>query len=303
MRSTAIANILFATFAVGLVSACSRNAPAPAASTAAPAVALEGAPQIAIAPDGAHIQYRVYGKGEPAVVLIHGWSCDSNYWSAQLADLKRKYTVVTVDLAGHGGSDKNRSEWTMGRFGDDVAAAMATVPNKQLVLVGHSMGGPVAMEAARRLKERTIGVIGVDTFKQIGLPPPPADQIEARLKLFETDFIGTTRQFVTESFFTKNADPALVRKIADDMSLAPPQVGIAAIRGLNAMDYAAAAQDLTVPIVALNSDLGMPTDDERIKKVVPTFRSVTLAGLGHFLMMEAPTQFNPLLDAEIQKLL
>ena len=55
---------------------------------------------------------------------------------------KQKYTVVTVDLAGHGGTDGNRTEWTIARFGQDVATAMAAVPSQQIILVGHSHGRP-----------------------------------------------------------------------------------------------------------------------------------------------------------------
>jgi alpha-beta hydrolase superfamily lysophospholipase len=102
--------------------------PVPAPATAAKAGPAEGAPRIAIAPDGVHVQYRVYGSGEPALVLIHGWSCDSNYWREQIPALKQKYTIVTVDLAGHGGTNGARSDWTMARFGQDVATALSAVP-------------------------------------------------------------------------------------------------------------------------------------------------------------------------------
>src|SRR5688572_5665975 len=68
-----------------------------ASSRAEPRRPVEGAPRIASTVDGVHLQYRVYGSGEPAVVLVHGWSCDSNYWGAQLDALKSRYTVVTVD--------------------------------------------------------------------------------------------------------------------------------------------------------------------------------------------------------------
>ena len=54
---------------------------------------------------------------------------------------------------GHGGTDGNRSEWTIAHFGQDVATAFAAVPSQQIILVGHSMGGPVAIEAARQLEE------------------------------------------------------------------------------------------------------------------------------------------------------
>src|SRR6186713_1459765 len=205
MRNTLVG--LIATF--GLI-ACSKQEPPPPVAVPAAAIdksePVDGAARIAIAPDGVHVQYRLYGSGEPALVFIHGWSCDSNYWREQVATFSRKYTLVMVDLAGHGGTDSNRTDWTIARFGQDVAAALSAVPNKQIILVGHSMGGPVAIEAARLLKGRVIGIIGVDTFKSIGAPAPGKAQVDAAVKPFEADFIATTRSMVTDHFFAANAD-------------------------------------------------------------------------------------------------
>jgi pimeloyl-ACP methyl ester carboxylesterase len=306
MPSIVHAAILLGTLAL-LTTGCGKQGEEPATSKPkqperAKPVA-DGAPRIVNSADGVHIQYRLYGQGDPAIVLVHGWSCDSNYWSAQLAELRKKYTVLTVDLAGHGGSDRNRGEWTIGRFGDDVAAAVKLIDNPKVIIVGHSMGGPVAIEAAKRLPGRVLGVIGVDTYKNIGVPPPRPDQLNARMQAFEADFIGTTREFVSQSFFTAKSDPQFIRKVADDMSSAPPVVGIAAIRALNAWDAAAAAQGFDLPLIAINSDLGSTTDDARIQKSFPTFRSVTMPGTGHFLMMEDPAAFNAVLEEQLQKLL
>jgi pimeloyl-ACP methyl ester carboxylesterase len=297
---------LLAALLATVLSACSQDAPPapPAAEVPAqPATRAEGAPQLAISNDGIHVQYRVWGSGEPAIVLIHGWSCDSNYWREQVPELKKKYTVVAVDLAGHGGTDGNRNEWTMERYGQDVATALATVPNQKLILVGHSMGGPVALEATRKLGARVIGIIGVDTFKEIGAPAPTQAQIDAFVKPLEADFIGATRKLITEHFFTKDADPQLVQKIAYDMSLSPPRVAIPSIRGLFAMDFPAVLKDINVPIVAIESDLGGPVNEARIKKVIPAFHAVTIPDSGHFLMMDDAARFNPVLEAEIQQLL
>lgn len=271
---------------------------APAASAPAPQPA--GVPQIATSSDGVHVQYRVYGSGEPAVVLVHGWSCDSTYWNAQLEDLGRRFTVVTLDLAGHGASTRNRTEWTMSRYGDDVAAVVAQLRNPKVVLVGHSMGGLVVLEAAARLGDRVLGIIGVDTWKTMGLPPPPKSQVEPRIAAFRKDFVGETRAMVTTTMFTKDASPALVQRIAADMASAPPEVAIPSVEALNAWDYSTVVPRLTVPIVAINSDLGVRTDEARIRKLAPTFRLVEMPHMGHFLMMEHPDEFNPVLVREIE---
>lgn len=306
--------------AVTLVSAaCSRNNAPPQPTAVATTVESamnkpssklnSGEPHITDSTDGVHIEYRVRGTGTPLVVLVHGWSCDSNYWRAQLPALTPRYTVLTVDLAGHGASGRNRSDWSMQNFGADVAAAVRAYWSqhvdapRQVVLVGHSMGGPVVIEAARQLGASVLGVIGVDTFKTFGLPPTDPKKIQGQMAAMNKDFIGYTRQFVSTAFFTPSANPAFVRQIADDMSSAPPEVAIASVRGLNAWGAGAGSdlKDITVPIVAIVSDMS-PLDDARSRRVAPTLRSIVMAGHGHFLMMEDPAGFNPILMHEIDAL-
>jgi pimeloyl-ACP methyl ester carboxylesterase len=289
-----------------LQAACGERTRTPAAPAAqngaAQAPVAEGAPRIVTSPDGVHIDFRVYGTGDPAVVLVHGWSCDANYWQAQIEPLKVRYTTVLVNLAGHGASGRTRSDWSMRSYGEDVAAVVRQLPNPRVVLVGHSMGGPVVVEAARLLPDRVIGVIGVDTLKMVGLPPIPPAETERRLAAFRTDFIGSTRTFVKERLFRPDSDPALVRKVAEDMSLAPPEVAIPSIVALEGWDAVAAFDGLTIPVVAINADLGGPTDEARIRAVVADFRAVVVPDADHFLMMSDPARVNPLLLAEIERL-
>src|SRR5438045_9186128 len=91
------------------LTACGRQPSPGAATTSGDAGADEG-PRIATSPDNVHVEYRVYGHGEPAVLLVHGWANDADYWHAQLDVLKARYTVVALNLAGHGASGNNRSE-------------------------------------------------------------------------------------------------------------------------------------------------------------------------------------------------
>jgi len=247
-----------------------------------------------------HIEYRVYGRGDPAVILIHCWACDGNYWNAQIPALKAKHTTVVIDLAGHGASGSNRTDWSISRYGDDVAAVARQLPNPKIVLVGHSMGGPVALEAARRIGSRVIGIVAVDALKTIGQAPVSEREIQMRLKPFRDDFIGHTHEFFGSAFFTKDSNPQFVRKIVDDLALEPPEVAVPSLEALMKLDLAPLVTQIHVPVVAINADATGPTDDARIRKSLPTFRSVTIPNTGHFLMMEAPQRFNPVLLREIE---
>ena len=282
--------------------ACGKKEATEAPLAQASQAPVEGVPQIVTSADGVHIEYHVYGSGEPAVVLIHGWSCDGNYWKDQIAPLKAKYTVVTVDLGGHGASGATRTDWSMGNFGEDVAAVVRQLQNRKVVLVGHSMGAPVALEATRRIGDRVVGIIAVDSLKTIGQPPMPDLQVEKILEPFRDDFIGHTREFVTTGgFFPADSDPKLVQKIAYDMSLEQPQVAIGAMASLLKMDIDAVLPEIKAPIEAINSDIA-PTDEARIKKVLPGFKLITVPKTGHFLMMEAADRFNPILMQEVDAL-
>lgn len=262
----------------------------------------DGAPLTIVSEDGVPIRYRVYGQGEPALILIHGWSCDSSYWDEQLDDFKARYTVVTLDLAGHGESGTARGDWSIAAFGADGAAVANRLPNRDLILVAHSMGGPVALEAARRLRKRVIGIVGVDTFNNIGLPQLTPRELEQRLEPYRRDFATTTRDNVMQRFFKPTSDPELMRRIADDMAAQPPGIGIGAMIGMNHMNYSSALGDIDVPIIAINSDR-LPTDVDRIRLHASNFRVKMMPGTGHFLMMEEAPSFNPLLEETIQELL
>lgn len=293
---------LLALLALLHLAACTKKDDDQAQSKQAESRNVEGAPLTIASEDGVPIHYRVYGQGEPALILIHGWAGDSSYWDQQLEFFRKRYTVVTLDLAGHGESGTARGDWSIAAFGADVAAVANRIPNLQLVLVGHSMGGPVALEATRRLKKRVIGIVGVDTFNNIGLPQLTPRELEQRLEPYRRDFATTTRDNVMQRFFKPTSDPNLIRRIADDMASEPPGIGIGAMIGMNYMNYSSALGDINVPLVAINSDR-LPTDVDRIRLHASTFRVKIMPGTGHFLMIEEAPRFNQLLEETIQELL
>ena len=288
------------------LSACSQRTPAshgpqpagsaPATATAPSAAAgiSDAGPRITLSPDNVHIEYHVYGGGDPAVVLVHGWAADANYWNAQLSALQGHYTVVAVNLAGHGASGSNRSDWSIANYAQDVVAVAREIPNRELILVGHSMGAAVALGATPLLGSRVIGVVAVEALRSVGRPALTAREVERRLAPFSADFIGSTRKLVTASLFRSDADPTLVQKVAYDMSLERQSIGLASMRALLSLDLDGLLPAIHVPVYAINSDLS-PTDVARIRKALPDFTLDVLEHSGHFLMMEDPARFNPLL--------
>src|SRR5512145_3174567 len=95
--------------------------------------------------DGVPIVFEDQGHG-PALVFVHGWSCDRTHWASQVPAFETHHRVVTIDLAGHGESGRGRAAWTIEAFADDVVAVVNALALERLVFVGHSMGGDVIVE-------------------------------------------------------------------------------------------------------------------------------------------------------------
>ena len=247
-------------------------------------------------PDGLEIRFDTAGSGAPALVFVHGWSCDRTYWREQMTAFADRHAVVAIDLGGHGESGIGRSAWTMPAFGDDVAAVVVQLGLERVVLIGHSMGGDVVVEAALRLGDRVAGVVWVDTYQTLE-DPSTEEELEAFVEPFRSDFPGQTRRFI-RSLFPPTADPALAERVADDMASAPPDIALNALVHAWGNDGPVldALERLAVPVVAINPD-DRPTDIASLGR--HGIRTVIEHGVGHFPMLEDPEQFDTLLDEVI----
>jgi pimeloyl-ACP methyl ester carboxylesterase len=108
------------------------------------------------------IHHVVRGDGEPPVVLVHGFACAHDDWAAQIAHLPPRHQTIAVDLRGHGRSAGSADECSIERYGADVAEVMHALDLPPAVLVGHSMGCRVVIEAALQAPDRVAGVVLVD---------------------------------------------------------------------------------------------------------------------------------------------
>ncbi|MFC1682959.1 alpha/beta fold hydrolase [Candidatus Zixiibacteriota bacterium] len=251
--------------------------------------------------DDVPIHYQVAGTGRPALVFVHCWCCDQSFWDAQVPYFSEKHTVVTIDLAGHGESPADRETWTIPAFGLDVVAVVEKLDLKQVVLIGHSMGGPVSLEATRHMPERVIGLVGVDNFQDMGQQWHQED-FETFLGTLKADFQGTTRNFVG-SMFPPAADSALVERVLADLASAPAEVGIGAMEAYYKWfrdDFERVVAEIDVPLHCISADL-WPTNVEGNRKYFPSFDISVMPGRGHFLHMEDPETFNRLLEEVVAK--
>lgn len=249
--------------------------------------------------DGVPIVFERLGTGKTAVVLIHGWSCNRGYWENQLAALAERYTVVALDLPGHGASGSNREVWSVDSLGRDVAALVHELGLGRVILVGHSMGGPVSLSAARLLPRRVAGVVAVDSLHDAEMSFD-SDEWRDAMDHFERDFAGTCELFV-RGLYRSDAEPALVAWTIGDMCDARPEVARALLRSFGEFPFVDALAGAGAPVRAINSDM-YPTAVEVNRRYNPDFDVVIMSGVGHFPQLERPAVFTEVLMGVLHQL-
>jgi len=252
--------------------------------------------EVVNAADGVPIHYSVQGKGDPALVFIHCWACNRHFWDNQVAEFSKTYRVVTIDLPGHGESGQGRTNYSVESYGDDVKTVVTKLNLKRVVLVGSSMGGPIALEATRRMPDRVVAIIPVDTLQNVE-QKVPQEQLDAVFKQMQADFKTATTNLLNQFFFAPGTPAAVKERIINETIAQKPEVVLPILKAVFSYDAAPGLREVKVPIRAINADR-VPTDLTVNRKYAPQFDVVIIKGTGHYPMLEDPARFNQML-AEI----
>src|SRR6202011_171658 len=113
--------------------------------------------------------YRIAGSG-PAILLIHGIGDNSTTWNTVQAKLAQRFTVIAPDLLGHGQSDKPRADYSVAGYANGMRDLLSVLDIERVAIVGHSLGGGVAMQFAYQfphLVERLILVAAGGVTKDV----------------------------------------------------------------------------------------------------------------------------------------
>lgn len=253
--------------------------------------------------DGVPIAYEVHGQGPTTLVFVHGWSCDRTYWRRQIEPLSTDYRVVTLDLAGHGASGTGRTAWSIPNFANDVVAVVQALDLKNVVLIGHSLGGPVVVEAGLLLPDRVTGVIGVDAFFDEWSKPGMQKVVDQ----LRPNFAAGTRAFVRKALFLPTSPAALADSISDSMAAAPPEIALPAIDSMLAwardrQDAAVSALRAPIGLIMTAGGRAATTRFQRSRGTQPALGVDELPGAGHFLMLEIPDAFNAQLRVMLSRI-
>jgi pimeloyl-ACP methyl ester carboxylesterase len=271
---------LAATLALSSIACGSSTPPASSPSSAKVEARVASA-------DGVSIHYVAEGSG-PVVVLVHCLGCNLHYWDVTAADLARDHRVVRLDLAGHGGSGTDRKTWGIDGFVGDIHAVVDAAGVDRFTLVGHSMSGTIALETARVLGDRVIGVVPVDSVLDVDARMPAEARAEVLGKI-RADYRGVMEKQLAD-LMPKNADPTVVARVRGDAMAMDPDRAAAILESILAYREDLAMDRLAMPIVAVDADR-RPVALEHDRAHAPQFDARVIKDTGHWLMLDKPTEF------------
>src|SRR5215216_3409699 len=181
--------------------------------------------------DGLPIHYAVQGKGDTTLVFIHCWSCDRHLWDNQVAEFAKTNRVVTIDLPGHGESGLGRKTWSIESYGDDVKTVVTKLDLKRVVLVGSSMGGPIALEATKRMPDRVVAIVPVDTLQNVEQKLSP-EQVDAVFKQLQADYKTAITGLLNQFFFSPTTPAVVKERVTNEALSRRPEVALPILKAV-----------------------------------------------------------------------
>jgi len=249
--------------------------------------------------DAMRVHYQNYGQGTDALVFVHGWTCNLNFWKTNAPALAKQTRVLAVDLPGHGESDKPEVTYSMDLFARAIDAVLRDAGVERAVLVGHSMGTPVIRQFYRKYPDKTRALVIVDGSLQ------PFSNPEAMKKLVEP-MRGPSYQAAASLMIgvmtRPMKDAALREEVKAAMLRTPQHVAVSAFDGMLATDIWLPDQIKVPTLVILAKQPNWTSEYEQfVRGLIPNLDYQVWDGVSHFLMMDEPQKFNDALAAFLKK--
>jgi pimeloyl-ACP methyl ester carboxylesterase len=242
------------------------------------------------------LAYREVGADHsPAMLFVHGWGCDHSYFEPQQEFFGASRRTIAVDLRGFGASDAPEGDYTVASFVDDLAWQCRELRLDRPVVVGHSMGGNIALEFASRHPDLLAAVVVIDSvlFPSAEL----AGGLQAMAEIVRNSDDVSALEQLAAALFLPTDDPAIRSRFRASLKATPPHV-LAPSFASHLVDYDAvrAATNCRVPTAYIGAETPLG-DTSRLSELSPQLKVGQVLGAGHFVTLLAPDQVNAMIAA------
>jgi pimeloyl-ACP methyl ester carboxylesterase len=244
------------------------------------------------------------GSGDPPMLFVHGFSCDSHDWIWQLAHCERARRVIAVDLRGHGRSTAPDDGYTARQFAADLAALLEQLGTGPVVAVGHSMGGAVVTVLAVEHPESVAAVVTIDPAY---LTPDDLRDTVAGLKAYAAQEPVAGAKAMLGGLYSPASPPALRTWHLRRVEGVPPHVLDQSLAGMDnpaitfVSDSVPYLRRRACPVLAVWADGDRSAVEAELFQD-PRSKAIAFPGSGHWLHQERPAEFNAVVDAWLASL-
>ena len=248
------------------------------------------------------VHYVTVGQGRHTIVFVHCWAGNLGFWREQVPALADKARLVLIDLPGHGQSDKPHTAYTMDFLAGAVLAVMRDAHVDKATLVGHSMGGAVIACVYRQAPEKVAALVSADGL--LRRPQWTPEQAREFSVQFSTpEYREHVKQFVG-AFFPVPGTEALRDQVLSETLATPQYVMVGTMEGMfgpNQPDWG--LKTVNAPVLVINAKGPMWNADYEnyVRSLSPQADYLMMDGVGHWLMLEKPAEFNALLTNLLRK--
>ena len=236
--------------------------------------------------NGVQLAYERRGQGTP-LVLLHGFPLDHHLWDEVVPFMEDTFDVILPDLRGFGESTTVDSAYDMDDYASDIAGLLDALGIRQAAVVGHSMGGYVALAFARLYPDRVRG-LGLVSSQVLADPP---ERKEGRYKSaadVAENGIGSVVETMVPKFTTDERLQSVARASMEEQQ---PAAYIGALKAMaERADSTPLLSSFQFPVVLIHGDADslIPIDRAReVKAALPQAHLVEISSAGHIPMLES----------------
>ena len=240
-----------------------------------------------------NMYYEITGEGEP-LLFIHGLGSSTRDWEEQVPFFSQKYKVITIDLRGHGKTDKPKGHYTIPMFSDDIAKLLEALQISSTHVIGISLGGGIAFQLTVDNPELIKSLVAVNAA--VGVPPGLKWKFEFFKRNLVVKLIGMKKmgEILAPRLFIKPEQEENRQKLIQRWAENDKKAYLSALNSLRGWSILDQLNTIKCPTLVMGSDEDYtPTEaKEEYTALIPNGKLIEIEDARHALPMEKPKEFN-----------